>query len=250
MGGAPVTQLAIEGSEGLLVLEDLSRDVHFRGLLVFDVLPWNVFNDMTRHDDTSRAYVSYHSGEPWIARIEAGQRRMVQSTFVFNQVTSERLIQVCAQRGGRTSSAYMLDPDRGCRIDWSRVSAAQLHKPMEYLMPPGSCASPEQLRDNLKTLDAMVRRIESRGGRVALVCLPSTGAVGEAERIACPRDQYWDVLAATTSAVTLNWMDDPRLRKFRCPDGSHLDMHDQVEFTRIVVEDLRAKLQLRYPRHM
>jgi hypothetical protein len=127
------------------------------------------------------------------------------------------------------------------------VAQAQLREPLAHLMKAGTCASPEHLGQVLNAFETDVRRIQARGGRVALVSLPSDGVIGAGERAACPRDRYWDVLAQRTSAVTFNWLDDPRLQKFKCPDGSHLDMRDQVEFTRLFVEDLRARLQAQQP---
>jgi hypothetical protein len=245
MGGAPVAQLAIEGSEGLLMFEELSRDDHFRGLLVFDVVPWSVFADMNEHDRTSTDYLAYRAHRPWIAPIDARLRNAVQMTFAFEQITYRRLMKDLRSRRWPRPLPTTMDSDRAIRADWSRASRQELNQPMQYLMEPLSYARPPQVRENLAQLELLIRRIESRGGRVALLVLPSTGPLGDAERAACPRERYWDVLAATTSAVTLNWMDDPRLRKFQCPDGSHLDMRDQAEFTRIVVEDLREKLQTR-----
>jgi hypothetical protein len=246
MGGAPVAQLAVEASEGLLMFEDLSRDVHFRGLVVFDVAPWGVFGNMSVHDQASKDYLAYRAHEPWIAPLDARLREAAQLGFAFGKISYSALLGNLRSLRWPSPSAFIVNSDRSVCVDWSRTSAEQLRKPMRHMMTPGSCASPQQLRDNLIEFEAMIRRIESRGGRVALVVLPSTGPLGDAERMACPREQYWDVLAATTSAVTLNWMDDPRLRRFQCPDGSHLDMRDQAEFTRIVVEDLRGKLQAQY----
>lgn len=176
------------------------------------------------------------------APIEARLRTAVHLTFTVDQFSNvmHGLVQDRQLPG---PSPFMLDPDRGRRVDFSRVSKRILNMPMEPRYKLAPCASPQRLRENLDNLQTMIRRIESHGGHVALVSLPVTGARGEMERAICPREQYWDVMAATTSAVTLNWMDDPRLRKFKCPDGSHLDMRDQVEFTRLVVEDLLEKLR-------
>lgn len=248
MDDAPVAQLAIEGSDGLLVLEDLSRDEHFRGLLVFDVVPWAVFGNMALHDDTSSEYIVYHAQHSWIDPIETRLRNAAQLTFAFERLNLARNFkELRHQRPLEQPGFLTLDPDRGRRVDWTLASVQKRNQAAEQLMPADFCVPPAKLRENLHTLEAMIRRIESRGGRVALLCLPSTGAVGEAERAACPRQRYWDVLAATTSAITLHWMDDPRLLKFRCPDGSHLDMRDQIEFTRLFGEDLRQKLRAQPP---
>jgi hypothetical protein len=247
MGNAPVAQLAIVGSAGLPVFEDLSHDVHFRGLVVFELVPWTLFGHGPPSDSTAIEYVNFQSHQTRIAPVEARLRTEVQRVFAFDKLRFQDLLEGLVDRRTPSSLGYTLDPDRGYHVDFSKVSQAQLRLPLANLMNLGTSGSPEELKENLRAFEADVRRIQARGGRVALVVLPSDGAVGAAERAACPRERYWDVLAAETSAVTLNWLDDPRLRKFKCPDGSHLDMRDQVEFTRIFVEDLRTKLAAQHP---
>jgi hypothetical protein len=246
MGGDPVAQLAIEGDDGVLIFDSLSRDVHFRGLVIFDVAPWTFFSNVTKPDETSIEYLAYDAHKPWIDPIEQRLCTATQLSLAFRRLSYDAALGAIREHKLPGPTGFMVDPDRGRRVDWSLVPQRIIDEPVHRLMPPGTGASAQRLRENLNGLEATIRRIESRGGRVVLLSLPSTGAVGAAERAALPRERYWDVLAATTSAVTLNWMDDPRLGRFQCPDGSHLDMRDQAEFTRIVVEDLREKMQTRY----
>jgi len=246
MNGAPVAQLAVDGSTGLLVLDDLSRDEHFRGLVVLDVVPWAVFGNMNYQDPASRAFLDYHGHESWATAFEGRIRVVEQLAFAFHQLNFRNLVRdIRKHRRPNWSQAYISEADRTAGVHWSLTTSEQMEVPQAHLMTATTCVPPSLLPENLKTLETMIKRIEARGGRVALVVLPSTGIVGDHEHAFCPRDRYWDVLAAETSAVTFNWMDDPRLSKFKCPDGSHLDMRDQPEFTRIVVEDLREKLRAR-----
>jgi len=246
MGGAPVAQLAIEGATGLLVLDELSRDEHFRGLLVFDLVPWGVFGDMTHQDATERTFVESHLHVSWVTPIETRIRIALQLAFAFGQMSLRDFVQDrFTHRPPNWSQPYIIEPDRSAGVHWSLATPDQLKWPQHYAIASTPGVPPTLRQENLQALESMIERIQARGGRVVLVSLPSTGIVGEVEHARWPRDRFWDVLAAQTKAVTFNWMDDPRLSKFNCPDGSHLDMRDQAEFTRLVVEDLREKLRTR-----
>ena len=91
----------------------------------------------------------------------------------------------------------------------------------------------------------MVRRIEDRGGRVVFVKLPVSGELVRFEQKRFPRQRYWDVLAASTSAVTIHCADHPELAGFECPDGSHLDYRDARVFTRAFGNMLSRRLLVR-----
>ena len=60
-----------------------------------------------------------------------------------------------------------------------------------------------------------------------------------------PRATYWDVFAAQTAAITIHFADEPTLRDFTCPEGSHMDQSDAVRFTRSLVVIMKACLAAR-----
>jgi hypothetical protein len=88
------------------------------------------------------------------------------------------------------------------------------------------------LEDRLQHLQALVARIEQRGGEVIFVRFPSTRRVLEIDEIRHPRAVFWDRFAALAGGRKLHFADYPELAAFELPDGVHLDVHDQPAFTR------------------
>ncbi len=110
--------------------------------------------------------------------------------------------------------------------------------------------SVEAFPRSVERLQSMVSRIQSRGGQVVFVYMPISGIVRKVEFAAFPREQYWDVLAQQTSAITIHFVDYPDLKQFECPEGHHLDQSDGPAFSQklasIILEKVRTA-QARIP---
>jgi hypothetical protein len=95
--------------------------------------------------------------------------------------------------------------------------------------------------DNAQRVARMVRKIESRGGRVIFVRFPESGLVRLADEQRFPVASFWKPFLATVGAQGVSSAEDSTLASFGCPDGSHLDQRDQVPFTQALAAALRRQ---------
>ena len=137
--------------------------------------------------------------------------------------------------------------DRSTYVDYSKIDLEPLVKARaEEVLSQGMGVPPELLWHDLQFINAMVDRIQDRGGRVIFVRLPTTGFVHAVEEANFPREKYWNMLAATTKASTINFADYRELSGYTCPEGSHLDSKDSPVFTRALARIIQAKVPGRF----
>jgi hypothetical protein len=93
-----------------------------------------------------------------------------------------------------------------------------------------------------------IDEIESRGGKVIIVRLPTDKLIWEIDKRRYPRKKFWDILAEQHPA-SIHFQDYPQLTQFSLPDGSHIDVKDKKVFTRELMEiviKILAKTQADY----
>jgi hypothetical protein len=262
--GLEPVQLAIDGSSYVPVLQGLARDPSIRGTVVLDLMPGPV----SLEAESSGASHSYQSEyEALTSRKMQWPSYPVLEDELADGMRS-RLISYAD--GGRpwdalvnrlintkTTPQYLSTlPDRSRRADYARVKMPDFYfaRVLRHLGNPAEIEA-DQPSDRLaEQLGAYVRRlqprpqdaqtekglvdlqhavsaIQSRGGKVIIAVLPTSGLVQEADARRFPRRLYWDRVVATTTARTVHWQEHPSLSGFACPDGSHLDQRDTTAFT-------------------
>lgn len=92
-----------------------------------------------------------------------------------------------------------------------------------------------------KSVSADVASIQSRGGKVLFVRMPSSGIILEIEKQAFPREKYWNRLLQETGAPGIHFEDYPELSKYACPEWSHLSPADAKTFTADFVRIMHQK---------
>jgi hypothetical protein len=92
--------------------------------------------------------------------------------------------------------------------------------------------------ENTRSIAAMVERIQGRGGRVVFVAMPSSGLVRDIDERRFPKELFWNRFITIVKAPAVHFEDVAALSRFTCPDGSHLDMRDQMEFTRALASSV------------
>jgi hypothetical protein len=246
-GHMPV-ELAVDGSSAAPVLDDLSRDVTFRGTIVCELTPGVFFGHFLSPTGKQALYLLQYREQTAATPCEAQLRTLVQSHLAFRLPNvSPRLLLGALARGAVPElvppSVHNL-PDRSAHADFSKCDHIdRLEQRMLKISRDGmKTITAKKFQAELDQLEDMVSRIHGRGGRVAFVYFPCNGLVRQLEDEFYPRREYWDVLAARTRAVTVHFEDYPELRHFHCPDGSHLDHKDAVLFTQAFGTILRAKL--------
>lgn len=257
-GLAPV-QLAIDGNSYVPVLRDLAADPLFKGVVIVEFQDGAVAR-RNFPDETSRDYVG-------IARREGA--RTVELDFDRLEATLARIRQewlrsyadgagpwVSLRRRALDPHAtpqYLVTlPSRERQANYAAVTMPGFYLNrvmvnMGYQQAAGRPSPTEQqlasrvaevrpvdpapFEDNARAISASVGQIEQRGGRVVFVVFPRSGLVWDTDSRLYPRAGIWERFLATTGSKGFHFMDDPATRAFTCPDGSHLDVRDQVPFT-------------------
>lgn len=234
-GEVPVNLSAFGGSP-LPVLESLAKDTTFAGSVVCDCPPFVLFNlnwadekveQMTAYEATlsspakwSEARISVLvNGHLVIRRPELSVRRRLEA--LWDPGPPEVVVR-------RTRA---MRPDRFYPMDFiGRTREGEPPQPGETTPSPRVFGS--EAEEVMRRLEATVRPISERGGRVALVKFPSCGRRKKHEDSLYPRDMYWDEMVRRISAPALHTEDFPDLSNVDCPDGSHMDMRYAGGFTR------------------
>lgn len=237
-------QLAINALPSIGVLRDLAADEDFRGVAVVDLVEWDI--PPAGGDDWggAREYLD-RSHALWRAPGALANQWLagfVQERFAILAMGGRSLLTrlargkvplpnfVSAARDRTSNGFYDLAPS-GAMAAKARQRLSNFDAP-----PP----SPEAWLAHALTFEPMVQQIRARGGDVVFVRMPTTGQLWEGFKAHYPRDRYWDVFAAKTSAHTLHFNDVPGMRDVACPDEMHLDQSSQELFTSTLVESLRA----------
>ena len=92
--------------------------------------------------------------------------------------------------------------------------------------------------DVVNYVDALVRRIQARGGKVVFVCFPIGGKLWEINERSYPKKDYWDFLASHASGTWIHFSDYPTLSAYNLPDWSHLDADGRSKFTKALTDIL------------
>ena len=102
-------------------------------------------------------------------------------------------------------------------------------------------ASAAHLVESATAMGQIVRKIEARGGEVIFVMYPRSGLVRAADDVRYPRAVFWDHVVPLAGGKGLYSADEPSLRDFICPDGSHLDVRDKRRFTEALAKALESR---------
>jgi hypothetical protein len=267
-GKIPV-QLAIDGSSYLPVLADLAADNRINGTVVVEFR--GGVPDLDHQDSASHFVEAWHRGRhvgaaygfEWIEGTLSEWRQAVFRSYADGGGPFQALTRRVLPRD--VTPQYLVTlPSRSREADYSKVEMPALYYKRvmhnaniddlpampdyaavdRYLsariqaIPQASSAG---LTENGILVGQMVRKIEARGGKVIFVMYPESGLVRELDDVMYPRAVFWDRILPLVGGQGLYFSDEPSLRDFVCPDGSHLDVRDKRRFT----EALARALELR-----
>jgi hypothetical protein len=266
--GLEPVQLSIGGTSFLPVLQGLADDPDITGTVLVnfeaDALAQPANDDIAQDYQTNyRSHgrtPGFFQAEDWLAdQLHFHLRCYADGTRPLTALMRRVL------RPDESSQIQSLGPDRQIRVDFSRIrdlthyallrAAHELKPPLTY----ESDASDAQLRtslqqdiarietapatqfdDGVRLTARLAAAITSRGGRVMFVVLPRSGMVADIDEKRYPRGRFWRRFAASVP-LSLHYADVPAFRAFTCPDDSHLDEHEQADFTSALVYDLHLK---------
>ena len=235
--GRPVVQLAVEGSSGLPVLENLAVDPRFRGTVVLSIAPAFSFNrKLSKLEDGDQAkWVRAFVDQSQSRRIEQELRLMLQGLLVFRSTdaTVPRAMNSLLQYGDLPEADFKTTyRNRFVSIDPEKFEGQQDQQAIVELYNENAEAYEEKgFEELLHYFSAVVDIHNQKGSHVIILRLPSEGKVLDFERQNFPKSRFWNVMKNRIDATFVHFDDYPQLNGFLSNDGSHIDSNKAVEFT-------------------
>ncbi|MBW2280732.1 MAG: hypothetical protein JRG82_08290 [Deltaproteobacteria bacterium] len=240
----PVAQLGIGGTLAGAVLRDLAEDPAFDGAVIASMRA-SAFEPANL--DSQQPWVDYYH-EEWNVERRISRRletELASRLAIMNPTLSIRRLGVERVEKGRwlPDRWLVFNRDRSVSADFRlhRVSKSALRMLAKARYDKMQRSDPGAWLGATDRIEGWIERIQARGGRVAIVRFPTSGAHWEFDEKAYPREHYWDRFAARTSAVTLHFRDSAALSSFRLPDGSHVDFRRAPAFTRALIDALESR---------
>jgi len=241
-----IVQLAVEQTSPVAVLRDLASDERFRGIVLCALSERLLCKDMW---DTQQPYVDfYHAQYTLNEKLNRLLSTAVQRTFtvVHPELRLDDVI-VSLVKTRRLPSPYYIEihADRSRLGDYSHQDL-QAHRAWvlgraKWLYTESELPGARQWLQEAVEIEKHVQAIQGRGGRVVFLRLPTTGDHFTYDEFMFPKEMYWDLFAAQTSALCIHFKDLPQLSAFDCPDTSHLDRRDAPRFTRELAKVLEDR---------
>lgn len=268
--GRPVMQLAIDGNSYVPVLRDLAEDDRVTGTIVVEYQDGAMrgafpedrateYVENARRTRQRHTHIDFSASESALGDVRqsvmrsyadgAGPWAALQRRVMVPTAMPQYLVTLPSrQREANYSLVPMPDfyfqrvmRNAGIRTTPVASSPKVLNDELEAQISELHGLDAPEFSEHATNVAAMVRRIEARGGTVIFVMFPRSGLVWAADDRRFPRSLYWDRFMTLTGAHGLHFKDVPALNAFWCPDGSHLDVRDQVKFTHALADTMAAR---------
>lgn len=240
-----VFQLAIDGAYPVAALRDLAYETDFKGVVLCGIVAPAL--SRSRWND-QEPYVTHHASAYAIQLLEPWLAGRVQHCFaVLNPSISLKqcLYQFLQKRRLPEPRHVVMGVDRSGYADFSQQDRESRQRQMVASARRSYDTWLEQDADrwveDVAVVQQMVQAIQSRGGQVVFVRMPTIGEHWKLDEQIFPRGDYWDRLGDLTTARCIHFRDVPGMASLDCPDSSHLDQRDKAVFTRLLVEELQRR---------
>ncbi|MDZ4685104.1 MAG: hypothetical protein SH850_08430 [Planctomycetaceae bacterium] len=240
----PVIQLAINGSSPLLIIEQLADDRLFHGTLLLEIQPI-VFDARPAGDATPAAILAQRQTAVW-RPCETAVRTSVQSLLVFRNPLWEPKLYPRLLRPATWHGLFYLQtaPDRSIKADYGTDRDLDKEDRWARILETMQPMNAEELARLTDRISRAAHQIQSRGGQVAMIYFPGSGATLSAEERFFPRAAYWDRLVRESGLPHLHLHDVPAVQAvYRPCDGSHLDGKQTRPFSEVLAAAVKDLLR-------
>lgn len=246
-GERPI-QLALEGTSGVVLLEDLAEDPDFTGRLVVGVAPDLFFSGFAYRGE---AIAYYHKQGPsqrsghWISKtLFEPYVAFYDPDFALPTVIRRQdwPLRDGTQKNTRVRKLLVQDEDRNTQI-WRKVEVDPEYRALARSIwaenfvgpPPPMMDTPEKLQKlidkQISRAEVAVKKLRARGVRIVFVRPPSNGEYYAFEQKVFPRAGTWDALLKRTQSTGIHFEDYPEMLNYELPEWSHLTAADANKFT-------------------
>jgi hypothetical protein len=245
-----VINLTIDGIHSLYILKDLSEEPNFKGLILFSLTaatlhPHNFENALPWVEFYHNKFISFSGISEklnLIIQIKLQEKFVIMSSKL-------RLIELINSNFKPRKLYGHMDSDRYRALNYyERLTYSELvierKRRIEYLNENKLNNFEKRiLRDviNNKLLKYFYN-LKKNGSNLVLIRMPSTNESWEYEEKKFPREIYWNNIVTLTNIPSIHFKDFETLKKFECPDTSHLDSSSNPEFTKNLGEIINNKI--------
>jgi hypothetical protein len=254
--GVRPLQLAIAGSSGLPILEDIAGDAHFKGLVIVGMAETAYFDlqlaglrpqkalALSRWESPSKR------GSFLIQRVLSHGLAMLDddyelSTLVFRLdhdwrpgASDPRNAIWKAQETGAGGQTWLWR-----RLEHDRRLSEHMHNVWLHFFPSQPLDGQTIHAVSVRTKIA-IDKIRARGGDVVFVRPPSASDLRVIEDKHVPRARAWDAILAYTHSNGVHIDDLPEVQSLTLPEGSHLSRACATVFTDAYLRNLAGKTPL------
>ncbi len=264
--GDEVIQLAMVGTSPRPLLRDLAADENFKGKLMIDVVEGLFFSPRTFISERSATEaLDYYGGETPAQKASASISHLLEGRLVFLEEGKFGLNNMLNDLELPNRPGVFAFPSFPKEFEVARADRQTFMTPMFLSNPEsikkqtlnwtklgGTDKTPgikgEALEAVFKEVKEGIDKIRARGGKVIFVRPPSSGDFLEAEKVAHPREEYWDAMLKYTDTPGIHYADYPATANFVCPEWSHLAPEDVIIYTHELVRILKEDMGWKFPK--
>lgn len=257
--GDHAIQLANVGSSPRLMLEDLANDENFKGKLIIDVTEFLFFSNAPNVDKTPAENLAYYKKETPAQKFSFAVNHALESNLIFIDKEEYSLNALLAGTKIPNREGVYEFPDfpadfTPVTFDRQSYMTERMAKDtniqnqvkmvwamfgkMAEKAPPITIGATDSIIASVKSA---CDKIKARGGQVMFVRTPSSGPFRAMEKMAFPREKFWNKLLAATRCEGIYFEDYPEIAHFECPEFSHLSVPQAISYTKSLVSILREK---------
>ncbi|MBL4583840.1 MAG: hypothetical protein JKX83_04410 [Pseudomonadales bacterium] len=262
-----VVQLAIDGQDGVPVLENLANDPLFNGTVIVAL----------QESTISKPYVSTGTVSRWIASYEQRHRGTIapnldaQLNAIFQIVSNYHSIEIGNNQlferiiNGVPGVIYLKTTVlRDRYADYGLVKQPDFYmgrvlRHLGYVpdnFPPNTFdefyeamrfeistirqSSTAFLSENTNRLVSLVKTIEGRGGSVMFMRMPTDKLIHTIDERRYPKGVFWNAVS-NSGVKALHFDDIDGIDSFFLPDGSHMDQSQKIDFTKKLFHEITAR---------
>ena len=263
--GYNTIQLAIAGESPIPVLQNLSEDESFKGIVISDFSEFLVYTrELYSNSDQLvnqwiREFKESKSSDDFEFMLR-GYSRYLLANPTLGDNPSDSLINIITGKAFKMRSThkiafeakqthfdralifdfdlYLSKEDKDAINDLNKKSAIKGLK--DFI--ENTSAEHERFLSIVVKIERYIQKINARGGKVIIVNFPMSGELERLNEIAFPREQFWDVMTKNSSADFIHYKDYLQLQ-FDCPDGSHLEAKVTPQFNENLVKIISEKIK-------
>ncbi|MGI8583539.1 MAG: hypothetical protein ACR2KX_15175 [Chitinophagaceae bacterium] len=251
-------QLALVGTSPQQILKDLADDKKFKGKLVIDGTEFILFSRDPGDQENAKKSIEYYKKITPAQRASFYIDYLLQSNLVFLESKKFSLngvldqLPVPERRGVPVFKGFPIgfepttfDRQNVMSDDFIKDTTRQRQVKNAWIQFGAVSSTPgikgDSLQNIFKDLKISIDKIKARGGQVIFLRPPSSGEARAGEKIAYPREIYWDKLLQYTNTPGIYFEDYPAIAEFDCPEWSHLSKQQAEIFTKNIIEILQKE---------